>query len=387
MQQELDQQLSAAVASGSLKMASAVICNSDSILYEGGAGDVNGDAVTADTVVAIHSMTKAVTGAAAMQLVEQGKLDLDAPAGEVCPYLGQAQVLEGYDDDGQPVLRPPIRPVTLRNLLTHSSGFVYDIWNDRLHEYIEKTGTASVLTRLKKSLEVPLLFEPDSEWEYGIGIDWAGIMIEEVSGMTLGQYFAEHLTGPLGMNDTAFLPTVEMAPRLATLHARTPDGLFPLPVEEPDPDAPPPEFEMGGGGLFSTARDYSRFVRMILNGGELDGVRILKPETVELMTQNQMGDLRVKCLTSSVAELSNDAEFFPGEPKSWGLTFQINETPGFTGRPAGTLMWAGLGNCYYWIDQQNDIAGMMLTQVFPFADPASLDLFFGIETEAYRSLA
>lgn len=387
MQNEIDQLLDAATGSGNLKCASAIVCNSEGVIYEGASGEITGGPMLPDTVCAIHSMTKAVTGAAAMQLVEQGRLELDAPAGTVCPYLGDVRVLDGYDDDGEPVLRPPANPVTLRNLLTHSNGFVYEIWNDRMVEYIQKTDTPSFFSRQKAALEIPLMFDPDTDWEYGIGIDWAGQMIEVVSGMTLGEYFAVNLTGPLGMDETVFEPTPDMRSKMAAIHLRMTDGSLFLPEPGDDGDAPEPEFEPGGGGLYSTARDYSRFLRMILRGGELDGVRVLEQETVNQMSKNQMGDLRVKPLKSAQATLSNDAEFFPGDPKSWGLTFQVNEAPGFTGRPAGTLMWAGLGNSYYWIDRQNDLAGLMLTQVFPFADEKCLDVFFGVESAAYRHVS
>jgi methyl acetate hydrolase len=174
-----------------------------------------------------------------------------------------------------------------------------------------------------------------------------------------------------------------MLERAAAIHARLPDGLL-APIELEPPENP--EFEMGGGGLHGTMVDYARFIQMILNDGELDGTRVLSPETVSVMSQNHIGDLRVEKLTTAMPQLSNDAEFFPGDPKSWGLTFQINELPGPTGRPAGTLMWAGLANSYFWIDRLNGIGGVYLSQILPFSDTLSMELFFQVERTVYNTL-
>ena len=387
MQDELDAILTEGIARGAAPGAVAIVVDADGVRYEGSAGERaigSGVAMTTDTVGAIFSMTKAVTGAAAMQLVEQGKIDLDAPAADVCPEIGEAQVLTGFDGDGQPTVRPPTSMVTLRNLLTHTSGYTYDIWNTDIQRWHETTGVPSVLSLEKRSMTLPLAFDPGTRWEYGVGIDWAGLMVEAVSGQTLGEYFAEHLTGPLGMNDTAFAHTPSMLERASAVHGRGPDGSL-APIELPPPENP--EFEMGGGGLHGTMSDYGRFMRMILNDGELDGTRVLKPETVQMMSENHIGDLRVQPLVTAAPMFSNDAEFFPGEPKSWGLTFQINEQSASTGRPAGTLMWAGLANSFYWIDRTNGIAGAYLSQILPFADQPSLDLYLELETAVYGSLS
>lgn len=386
MRDAIDKALQAGVDRGAVAGVTAIVVDRDGTRYEGGFGrrEVGGHVdMTFDTVGSIFSMTKAVTSAAAMQMVERGKLDLDAPASEVCDAIGRVGVLTGFDGDNQPITRPPASPVTLRQLLTHTSGYVYDIWNPKMAKWAIVTGAPSVFSLKKAALEIPLLFDPGTAWEYGVGIDWAGLMVEEVSGQTLGAYLAEHLTGPLGMVDTAFSPTDTMAARAASLHARLPDGGL-APMTLPPPEGP--EFEMGGGGLQSTVSDYGRFLRMILNDGALDGTRVLKPETVQLMSSNNMGDLRVSMLESIAPSLSLDAEFFPGVPKSWGLSFQINEEPAPTGRPAGTLMWAGLANSFFWIDRTNGIAGAFLSQVLPFADPGALDLYLEMETAVYDSL-
>lgn len=382
--QQLDQCLSSAVDTQQLCGVSAAVLGRDGLRYQQAFGQraVDDDQpMTADTVMAVMSMTKALTAAAAMQLVERNKLQLDAPAGLVCPPLESVRVLTGFADSGEPKLRAPRSPVTLRTLLTHTSGFAYNTWNADLLRYMAHTNTPDIATLKKASLALPLIFDPGTAWEYGIGIDWVGQMVEAASGQTLGDYFAAHLTGPLGMTSTAFQATAEMQSRRAPLHKRTDSGaLKPLPTRTPKS----PEFEMGGGGLLSTVTDYSRFIRMIMNDGALDGVRVLRAESVDAMCRNQIGALQVSPLVSALAPVSNDAEFFPGDPKSWSLGFQVSESDGFTGRKAGTVMWAGLSNCYYWIDRASDLAGIYLTQVLPFFDAHALAHYYDFETAAYR---
>lgn len=386
----IDELLKGAVDEGRLAMTAGLVLNSEGELYSGSFGDTGlSGPMQLDSVVGIRSMTKPITGAAAMQLVEQGKLDLDAPAGEVCPYLGEVQVLTGYDQNDQPTFRAPTSPVTLRNLMTHSSGFVYDVWNKDLQKYYAVTDTPPLRTRTVEALHVPLLFDPGTRWEYGISIDWIGQMVEAASGEGFGQYCQDHIFSPLGMNDTGFTPTPSMTKRMAVTHLRRDDGQ--LEVMEPgnsnDAQQPPPKLDMGGGGLFSTAQDYGRFLRMLLRGGELDGQRLLNPETVALMAEDHLGDISVGKLKSYVPMFSNDVEFFPGEDKGWGLTFQYSRVPGFTGRPSGTLMWAGLCNTYFWLDRKNDLAGLFVTQILPFADETSVETFYKLEKLSYEQFA
>jgi CubicO group peptidase (beta-lactamase class C family) len=386
LQTHADRILSHAVAAGAVPGVVAMACNRDGILYEGAFGERTlggGQAMTLDTVGWIASMTKAITSVAAVQCAERGQIDLDAPASRVVPAIGDAQVLTGFDANGQPTYRRPKRPVTLRHLLTHSAGFSYEIWNADIVRYQQATGVPSVTSCQNKALELPLLFDPGERWEYGINIDWAGKMVEAVSGKTLGAYLKDNLFDPLGMSSTAFKITTAMRERLAGVHLRGPDGqLAPMPFELEQN----PEFEMGGGGLYSTVGDYLQFVRMVLNHGQLGGERILKPETVANgLMLNQMGDCRVTNLKTQ-HPLSNDAEFFPGVPKAWSLAFQLNQQAAPTGRPAGGLMWAGLANSFYWIDPVNGIGGAFLTQIFPFADGGSLAAFQDFETAVYDSL-
>ena len=334
--------------------------------------------MTADTVVWIASMTKAVTGACAMQLVEQKRLALDAPIATVLPELNNAQVLEGLAPDGTPRLRPARQPITLRHLLTHTAGFVYEIWNPEMGRYLETTGTPGIISCQNAALSIPLSFDPGERWDYGIGIDWTGKAVEAVSGQKLSHYMQQNLLQPLGMKDTSFKIGAAQRQRLAKVHNRTSAGFIPTDLELPQE----PEFEMGGGGLYSTVSDYLRFTRMIMNNGTLDGVQVLAPETVAPMAANAMGDLRCRALKTSAPALSNDVDFIDG--MQWGLSFLINPQPLPTGRSAGSLAWAGLANSYFWIDPVKQITGVYATQVLPFFDAKAVQLFQDFETAVYR---
>jgi methyl acetate hydrolase len=339
--------------------------------------------MTPDTVFAIFSCTKAVTGVAVMQLVEEGAVSLDDPAKEYTPEIADARVLEGFDANGEPQLRPPNGEVTVRQLLLHTAGFGYDIFNEDLVRYGEKKGVPSVVSATMASLGAPLLFDPGERWEYGTNIDWAGKVVEGARGKRLGEVFRERIFEPLGMDDAAFVLTDEMRSRRATIHQRGEDGsLIPLSDFELPQD---PEQHMGGHGLYATVGDYMKFIRMVLNDGAGEHGRVLKPETVEQMEQNGLGDMKIKMLPGAIQELSNDAEFFPGMPKSWGYTFMINDQDAPTGRPAGALGWAGLANLYYWIDRKNGLGGFWATQIFPFADPVSFGGYMDFEKAVYES--
>jgi CubicO group peptidase (beta-lactamase class C family) len=374
-----------AVSKGDVPGVTAAATNAKGTTYEAGFGKrVLGDSadMTPDTVVWIASMTKAVTGAAAMQLVERGKLGLDSPAKEVAPELGKVGVLEGFDAAGKPKLRAPKRDITLRHLLTHTAGFGYDIWSPEITKFMEVEGVPGVISCQNKALTTPLLFDPGDRWFYGINIDWAGKMVEAASGQKLGQYLSANLFQPLGMSSTAFKITDTMRGRLAKIHHRGPDGSL---TPDRDLELPQePEFEMGGGGLYSTVGDYLKFVRMMLNQGKSDkGDQVVKPETAKQMSANAMGDCRVCLLKTMAPPLSNDAEFFPGMEKTWGLSFMINDAEAPTGRSAGSLAWAGLANTYYWIDQKKGVGGVYATQILPFADVKSLPLFYAFESAVY----
>ena len=385
MKQRLDDLLATGVKNGHVPGVVAAMVDKDGLTYIGSAGERTigtGDVMTTDTVGAIASMTKAMTGAAVMQLVEQGHLDLDAPAEIYCAEFATPQVLEGFDAAGKPILRDARSQVTLRNLLTHTSGYAYDFTDPNLDKWFGATDAPRMSTGQVASLNTPLMFDPGTKWLYGIGIDWAGIILERVTRSKLGDYFAEHLLEPLGMVDTGFACTPDMLERKATMHLRTPDSSF---MSFEMPRAENSEFESGGGGLFSTMSDYTRFMRMILNDGVFEGTRVLGAETVAQMATNNMGDIRVTELKSANPAFFRSGEFYPGVPKSWGLTFQINEEPLPNGCPAGVLTWAGAFNSYFWIDKTTGIAGCYLSQVLPFFDAQTSGHFFDFQTAAYAS--
>ena len=370
----LDRLFSAATDTGRVPGLVAILAGPKGTLYEGAFGvrALGAPApMTTDTVFAIASMTKAITGAAAMQLVEQGKLSLDAPARLVCPELGTRQVLEGFSPDGTPRLRPARVEITLRHLMTHTAGFGYDMWNPLIARYMREKKIPAARTGLLASLDQPLTFDPGSRWQYGINIDWIGRMIEAASGENLEDYFRNHLFGPLAMPDSGFRISPSMQERRVTRHQRAPDGsLSPSPV---DP-SPNPEFFAGGGGLFSTGPDYVRFLRALLNGGELDGARVLRAETVADMGRNHMGHLRMEVMPTQNPIVTNNVDPFPTVPKGWGLSFFVNLEPTPSGRSAGGLAWAGINNTWYWVDPTRQRCAVLMTQILPFADAAVLEL-------------
>ncbi len=378
------------VVSGSAPVPGVVAMATDrrGNVYEGAAGKrVLGQdaAMTTDTVFAIFSTTKAITGTTALQLVEEGRLDLDAPAKTYVPEIGELQVLDGFEADGKPRLRAPKRDVTTRMLLLHTAGFGYDFFNERYNRLAQEHGQPSVITASKASLRTPLLFDPGEDWEYGSNIDWAGRVVEGITGQRLGQVMQERIFVPLGMTSTAFTLTSSMRSRLARIHQRESDGsLTPMTDFELPQD---PEVHMGGHGLYATVGDYCRFIRMWLNDGAGEHGRVLKPETVRMAEANGLGEKKIKGLPGVIPTLSNYAEFFPGMPKSWALTFMINDEEAPTGRPAGSLAWAGLANLFYWIDRRNGVGGFWATQVFPFADSTSVGGYVDFETAVYDSLS
>ena len=372
-----------AVESGDLPGVAAAAATADGVIFEGGFGTrgLGTDTpMTADTVVWIASMTKAITAACAMQQVERGKLTLDADIAAVVPELGRVQVLEGFDAGGQPKLRPPRRAITLRHLLTHTAGFGYDMWSGDLVRYQEATGTPGVISCRNAALTTPLLFDPGERWEYGISMDWAGRAVEALSGQTLDRYMQENVLGPLGMADTAFRIGDAQQQRLSKMHARTPDGLTAIEFVVPQE----PEFHMGGGGLYGTMHDYLTFTQMILHGGTFNGARVLRPETVALMGRNAMGETVCRPMHTAIPGATNDVPFLDG--MKWGLSFVINPDPMATGRAAGSLAWAGLANSYYWIDPARKVTGVFATQILPFFDEKAVQALTGFETAVYAGM-
>lgn len=376
----IDTAIIAGLDKSRLPGAVALVGSREDVIFERAFGTRGADDPTPmsfDTEFALFSMTKAVTSVAAMQLVEQGRLDLDAPIGSLLPALAQPRVLAGFDASGAPLTRPATRAITLRHLLTHTAGFGYDFMNGDLLRARGPDGPPTVNSHAW--LAAPLLFDPGERWEYGMSTDWVGLAVEAASGQALGAYFTEHVLGPLGMAHTGFVPDPT---RAASLHARMEDGAVAT-IPSMAAAMAASEFQSGGGGLVGVGGDFMRFLRMVLGGGSLRGVRILKPETVDLMARNHIADLRAGALGSVMPHMSLPFDLFPDMKTGWGLGFMINPEPRPGGRAAGSLAWAGLANTHYWIDPASDRAGLILTQIFPFGDPATMDLVRDFEIAVY----
>lgn len=366
----------------------AMVTDRDGDIYSGASGErrIGGDPMTEDTVFAIFSTTKAIAGTTALQCVEDGLLDLDAPAKEYAPAIGNLQVIDGFDDNGQPRLRAPKSDVTTRQLMLHTAGFGYDFFNEDYKRLAEEHGQPSVVTGSRASIETPLLFDPGEKWEYGTNIDWVGQVVEGIRGKRLGEVMSERVFAPLGMTDIAFTRTDNMKSRTATIHARGEDGSL-TPMDDfalPDD----PEVHMGGHGLYGSVPEYMKFIRMWLNDGAGPNGRVLKPETVDWAVKGALvPPQKVTMLPGVIPSLSNDAEFFPGLAKDWSYTFMVNSQEAPTGRPAGAIGWAGLANCFYWIDRANGVGGYWATQILPFGDPESFTGYMDFETAVYQALA
>jgi len=382
----IDDALVASVVRQDVAGVVAIAATPRGIVYEGafGKADAIGSPMSVDTVFWLLSMTKAFTATACMQLVEQGKVGIDDEAAKYLPELAAPRILEGFAADGSPRLRPARRAIKVRHLLTHTSGYTYSIWSDMLGQYQKATGTPDIATCHNAAFTAPLEFEPGERWEYGISMDWVGKLIEAVTDQSLEIYFRENVFAPLGMQNSGFLIGSAQKRRVATLHTRRADGgLDPAPFEMPQR----PEFFMGGGGAFSTPRDYMALLQALLNKGALNGRRILRPETVAMMMQNQIGDLTVHEMRSAQPSFSLSFDQFDGQPHKWGFSFDINTLPGPNGRSAGSVSWAGLLNCYFWLDPKREVTGALFTQLLPFFDERAIKLYGEFERGLYAGLS
>jgi methyl acetate hydrolase len=382
---QIDSALRAATSAEEVPGVVALAASDHGILYEGAFGTRRlgeGPAMTRDTVFRVASMVKLITSVAALQLVEQDKLSLDAPVPDIEPAIGAPQVLDGFDTRGLPQLRPAKGPITLRHLLTHTSGFAYRLWDAKAVQYVKSLELLPKAQR-KQAPATPLMFDPGTHWQYGNSVDWVGRIVEAISGDSLDVYFRQHIFDPLGMNDTTFVLTPRQREREASAHRRGPNGA--LTAEPLEQNSPRRSFS-GGGGIYSTAPDYLTLLRALLAGGALDGVSILHPETVALMGQNQIGDIDVGVLKTTVPALSNDVDLCPGVTRKWGFGHMINMQAITGGRSAGSLTWGGLLNTYYWIDPAKKIAAVFMTQVLPFADSRALRLYRQFEHGIYAAM-
>jgi CubicO group peptidase (beta-lactamase class C family) len=364
----------------------AMVATADKTIYVGAFGkrdSASSVVAKSDSIFRIASMTKAITTAAAMQLVEQGKLQLDRPVSEHLPELAKLDVLEGFDQAGKPIVQSSRKPIALKHLMTHTSGFVYPNWDPVLTRYNQvmkianSPGTVAPLT--------PLRFEPGTRWQYGTGIDWTGKLVEKVSGLTLEEYFQRNILQPLGMKDTSFVLREEKFARLASSYRRQTDGSL---KEDPRTMPAPPKVYNGGGGLYSTAEDYIRFTQMILRKGRSAGKdQILSPKSVEMMSANQIGSVNVEKLISTDHNVSEDVDMHPGAMDKYTFGFLMNPTAYPGGRSAGSLAWAGVENTFYWIDPRRGICAVIMMQFFPFVDKQAVGLLADFERAVYANLA
>jgi methyl acetate hydrolase len=382
---ELDDVIRTAVERQDVPFAVAMVGGRDGVRWSGSAGEARpGVAAASNTIFRIYSMTKAVGSTAAMILMDRGKLDPNTPVAEILPEFAKKQVLEGFDAEGKPLMRPPRTQATVRHLATHTSGLTYEFWDTELQRYMESTGQPSILSGLREGLDYPLMFDPGERWEYGIGIDWLGQVVEKVDGRAIDDFCRDELFQPLGMQDTRFEVEPDIAPRLSSVHMRGEDGFF-ADFELAPPSKP--AFYGMGHSLYSTAPDYMRFLRMYLNKGQLDGHRILSEAGLARLLTNQIGDIATPLLKTAAPSITADAEFFPGRKKSHSMGFQrIDEdVPGM--RSAGSQFWAGVCNTHFWFDPKKDVIGIIMTQTLPFVEPRFMAMYEAFERGIYRTLA
>jgi len=356
----------------------AIVANRDRILYHQAFGkmDVLNDVeMQKDTIFGIASMTKAITSVAVMTLYEEGRFDLDDPISQYIDWLSNPQVITSFDEeDGTYSTKPAEREITIRHLLAFTAGFGYSFANSLMARLVEKTG--------KTERELPLLHEPGERWTYGMEVRVLGELAEELTGQTLPQFLKERIFDPLGMVDTFHVLPAEKYPRWVTRHQRE-EGVL---RARPNPEKQRP-FIVGDAGLLSTAPDYMKFLQMLLSGGRLGPTRILSEDSVQLMTQNQIGELFVETQRGPNPLLSQAFPLGAGRDK-FGLGFQIAVADGEEGhlRSPGSYSWSGLSNTHFWVDPEKGIAAVVLMQVLPFYDETCIAVYQGFEELVYKHL-
>ncbi len=373
----IDAALHDAVASKVVTGVVAMAADRKGTIYEGafGIADIaEARPLKLDSLFRIASMTKAITSTAALQLVEQGRFTIGDPVEKYLPQFAKPPVFETFDGaTGNYKLRPAARSVTVRHLLTHTSGLGYGFTDPTTRDFKPRP--------VEEYPIVPLIFDPGERWLYSTSTDWVGRLVEKVSGQALEDYFREHIFMPLGMKDTSYFVPKDKEARLVTVNRRLADGSFVKDSVQPPTSGFTP---IGGGGLTSTAADYLRFTRALLNGGELDGSRILSPATVSVMEQNQIGAIGVPAQKTAIPERSDDFSFIAGGRDKWGLAFLITTDAVPGKRSAGSLSWGGINNTYYWLDPARGITGTIMMQFLPFADRKALALYDSFERGVYQ---
>jgi CubicO group peptidase (beta-lactamase class C family) len=375
--QPLDLELKQAIDRKDVAGIVVMAANRKGVVYQGafGVADIEqAKPLEMDSMFRIASMTKAVTSTAAMQLVEQGRFAVEDPVEKYFPEFAKLEVFESFDPKtGDYKLKPATAPVTVRHLFTHTSGLGYPFTSAILRDFKPRAG--------EKYPVGPLLFEPGTRWHYGTSVDWLGRLVEKVSGLPLEDYFRQKIFTPLGMPDTSYFVPKDKQARLVTVERRRPDGSLVREATQPPTSGFVP---IGGGGLTSTAADYIRFTRMVLNGGELAGARIVSADSVAQMSRNQIGAVGVPALKSALADRSDDFSFIADGRDKWGLGFLITTDAVPGKRSAGSLSWGGINNTYYWIDPTRDLTGVIMMQFLPFADHKALAAYDTFERGIYR---
>ncbi len=373
----LDAILQAAVEQGSVPHVVAVAADTEGVIYAGAAGPLavgRPVPVEVDSIFRIASMTKMVCTVAALQLRERGILDIDAPVEDYCPRFAAVRVLDGFHGD-QPRLRPPATRATVRQLLTHTAGLAYGQWNADLVRWDAAAGTGD-------SLDAPLMTDPGTRFEYGLSMDWLGVVVEAVSGKSLDAYLAEHVLGPLGMTSTAFVVGEDQLSRCVPVHVGDGAGRW----VATDIDWGRQSRWSGGHGLYSTPRDYLRFQRMLLGGGTLSGVTILEPASVRQAFADQLGDLRPAAVMSTTdPKWSCDVVTGAGTTWGWGVQLDTRGAPGMRARGSGG--WMGIFNTRFWVDPRSGLAAAVYTQCLPFCAPEPLGTFADVERALYARQA
>jgi methyl acetate hydrolase len=381
----IDAVLAEAVASGAVPNAVAMAADRDGVIYEGATGPLapGEDAtVDIDSPLRIMSMTKPVVTVAALALAEQRKVDIDAPVEEYCPEFAAIGLLERIED-GQPILRAPARKVTVKQLITHTSGLGYWFWNDEVRAWERAVGAPKPMSGLRAVLDAPLVAEPGSVFIYSNATDWLGLVVEAVCGRSLDEAVTAIVTEPLGMTRTGFALDERARAALVPVHLRTADGRWAASeIELPSR----PEYVSGSRGLYSTARDYLAFQRMLLGEGTgPDGTTVLMPATVRAMFSNQIGPLEFPAeIRTADPQSAFGLALGPGYKWGHGLLLNTEDEPGR--RRAGSGGWMGLFNTFFWVDPAAGVTGAIYTQVLPFLIPEALRLAQDFETALYASL-
>lgn len=378
---------SAAIAQGMVPGAVAIVGNSKGILHQSAFGPSSrpdGRAHTLDDVFMLASMTKAITSVAGAQLLEQGRFSLDQPAEEILPEIAMHQVITGYTADDKPILRPARGKVTMRHLFTHTSGHSSDVWNANTLKYCKVMNLPPIPSCKIEAFNLPLAFDPGTGWEYGVATDFLGKIIEKLSGMRLEQYFKTQIFDRCGMEWTSFVMGPRQLAQEVPVRGKVKRGEINVLEFKISQE---PEMYMAGAGLYGTAGDYFRFLRMLLNKGDAPNGRVLKPETVALMFRNHIGDIKLPVMRTVIPPVSADLDLDQPHGNKWSLCGLTNmvDMPGR--RRAGSQFWGGLGSSYFWVDPTSDLAGLVLFSYFPFADQDGLDLFATLERDSYSNFA